>query len=616
MNIEELTKEQLIEYIENMNEENNGRYGLIWDKEKEPEKIVEECNKFIPILKEVKEKNIENNGENNILIEGDNFHALSVLNYTHKELVDVIYIDPPYNTGNEDFVYNDKFIDEEDGYRHSKWLNFMQKRLKIARELLKPDGMIMISIDDNEFAQLKLLCDRIFKRNNLLSIQHIQVRYDNKTLNEKNDWQPVMEYVLIYAKDAGEFKANKPQEDYSIDKFVYEFEELTEGLEYEVKGRKVKVFKKGEWHLKKHAKPAKNLLKDTWVSGSIYSGTGNGPMVQSVIEPRIQLDGYGSLYKIYGLGEDGLGYRYFTGPQKAGATRCKMYSGIPLAKSEDIDNGVAVKYKSIPNYHDFSADFGNIRHEGGVPFNSGKKPTRMLKQFINYHPAKDAVVLDFFAGSGSTGHAVLELNKEDGGNRKFILCTNNEVSKKLQHDYMQSNNLTEKELLKIKENPDEKWLEYVEKNGICSTATHVRIKNVINSDIELEGSLKYFKTQFVENNSTTDQIYYDLTEKCIPMLCVKEDTFVECEKNDEYVIYSNKNKTKYTCVYFDIYGSNYDIFKEKMKNMKESKSLYIFTLGNNIPEEELEEISNYKIEPIPQKIYDLYKKLVRLAKED
>ena len=91
------------------------------------------------------------------------------LNYTHRESIDVIYIDPPYNTGNKDFIYNDKYVDIEDGYRHSKWLNFMSKRLKLARNLLKEDGFIAISIDDNELYQLKLLCDKIFGEMNYIN---------------------------------------------------------------------------------------------------------------------------------------------------------------------------------------------------------------------------------------------------------------------------------------------------------------------------------------------------------------------------------------------------------------------------------------------------------------
>lgn len=205
----------------------------------------------------------------------------------------------------------------------------------------------------------------------------------------------------------------------------------------------------------------------------------------------------------------------------------------------------------------------------------------MLKQFINYHPNKDAIILDFFAGSGSTGHAVLELNKKDGGNRKFILCTNNE-------------------------------------NNICEEITYQRLTNVINGyngKMGLPGSLRYFKTEFVENNSTRDQIYFDLTEKCVPILCVKESTFDLVDKTDSYVIYKDKNDINYTCIYFDILHNHYDEFIDRIKNIKNNKALYIFSLDNRIEEYELAGITNYKVEAIPQKIYDLYRKLVKLSKE-
>lgn len=579
MNLENLTKEELIEYINNLNENENWKYWLIWDKEKHPEKIVTDCDKNIPLLTEIEEKFIDNWWMDNYLIEWDNFHALTVLNYTHREKIDVIYIDPPYNTGNEDFMYNDKFINVDDGYRHSKWLNFMEKRLKLSRQLLKEDGIIMISIDDNEYAQLKILCDKIFWERNKLSIHHIQVRYSDKTLNEKNDWQPVMEYVLIYAKNSTAFHANKPKEDYSIEKFDTKFTELTDWETFKIGDRKVTVFKKGEWKAE-IKEPSIDLLKGTWVSGSIYTWTGNWTMVQKVIEPRVEKDGYECLYKIYWLGEDGLGYRYFTGPKKSTATRSMMYSWVPLERRKEIEEWTAVKYKSIPNIYDYSPDFWNIRHEGWVAFNSGKKPIKMLKEFINYHTNKDANVLDFFAGSGSTGHAVLDLNSEDGWHRKFILCTNNE-------------------------------------NNICEEITYKRLQNVIKgygNNKGLKWSLKYMKTEFVANEGTKDQLYFDLTEKCIPMLHMKEDTFIEVETNDEYSIYTNKDKSKYTCVYFDIIWEKYEEFKNKLRNIKEEKALYIFTLWEWIDESDLKWINNYKVEAIPQKIYELYKKVVKISK--
>lgn len=583
MNFEELTKEELINYINNLNESGNGKYGLVWDKEKEPEQIVVDCDKYIPVLSEVKSKNIDNKTEENILIEGDNFHSLSVLNYTHKESIDVIYIDPPYNTGNKDFMYNDKFIDIEDGYRHSKWLNFMQKRLKLARNLLKEDGIIMISIDDNEYSQLKLLCDQIFGENNLLSSHHIQVRYGNKSLNEDNDWQPVMEFVLIYAKNKYLFKANKPSEEYDLSKFEYKITELTEGKTLKIGNKEVTIFKDGEWKIEKEEGRI-GLLKETWASGSIVRQSGTAAeFLSKYLIQRKDEDGLNVLYKIHNMGEDGLGYRYVTGPKKADAIRGKFYSGVPLDRLRELENGgTSKKTRPISNYHDYSADFGNIRHEGGIPFNNGKKPVKMLKEFINYHKNKNAIVLDFFAGSGSTGHAVLELNKEDNGNRKFILCTNNE-------------------------------------NNICEEITYKRLENVItgkDGKEPLGGTLKYFKTEFVDNIGTKDQLYYDLTEKCIPMLCVKGNTFNKVTSNNEFAIFTNNDKTKYSCVYFDIFGLKYDDFINKIKDIKEEKLLYIFTLGDYVNTDNLKDIDNYIIEPIPYKIVELYKKIVKMSKED
>ena len=167
------SKEELAKEIEKKDKLLKKKYGVVW--EDKPEKIALFCKEKLPVLTEDKNKKIETDEERpvNILIEGDNYHALSVLNYTHKGAVDVIYIDPPYNTGNgEGFRYNDKIVDSEDSFRHSKWLSFMGKRLKLAKNLLSKKGVIFISIDNNEFAQLKLLCDDIFEENNFVCFLH------------------------------------------------------------------------------------------------------------------------------------------------------------------------------------------------------------------------------------------------------------------------------------------------------------------------------------------------------------------------------------------------------------------------------------------------------------
>ncbi|KIM06841.1 MAG: hypothetical protein KU28_07745, partial [Sulfurovum sp. PC08-66] len=171
MNYHDYTKEELLKLVKELAQElEDKKYGLVWDKEREPEQVVVDCQDNLPILKEVKEKHIKtDDSDDNILIEGDNYHALSVLNYTHENKIDVIYIDPPYNTGNKDFIYNDKFVDKEDKYRHSKWLNFMEKRLNLAHKLLKQEGVIFVSIDDNEAFNLKLLCDKVFGEDNFIA---------------------------------------------------------------------------------------------------------------------------------------------------------------------------------------------------------------------------------------------------------------------------------------------------------------------------------------------------------------------------------------------------------------------------------------------------------------
>ena len=158
------------------------KYGLVW--EDKPEDVEERLRDELPVLIEDTTKAIisdDADAPNHILIEGDNLEALTSLTYTHEGIIDVIYIDPPYNTGNKDFVYNDHIVDKEDSYRHSKWLSFMSKRLRIAKQLLSDRGVIFISIDDNEQAQLKLLCDNpdLFGTTNFLGQLILKTATDN-----------------------------------------------------------------------------------------------------------------------------------------------------------------------------------------------------------------------------------------------------------------------------------------------------------------------------------------------------------------------------------------------------------------------------------------------------
>ena len=182
---------------------------------------------------------------------------------------------------------------------------------------------------------------------------------------------------------------------------------------------------------------SKKLLKDTWASGSVLTGNASGKYFDRYISNRKSIDGIGCLYKVEGIGEDGLGYRYFTGPKKESATKGQFYSGVPLTRLEELERGESKKYKPIVNFYDYSADFGNIRHEGDIDFRAGKKPVKMLKAFMDIIDDKNSIYLDFFSGSSSTAHAVMKLNSEDGGKRKFIMVQLPELTDENSEHYKQ-----------------------------------------------------------------------------------------------------------------------------------------------------------------------------------
>lgn len=413
------------------------RYSFTWPGKREAIKLA--ISRTTGTLRPDKENSKDWDTTQNLFIEGDNLEVLRVLQNTYRGKVKMIYIDPPYNTG-KDFVYKDDFKDNIANYKeqaglegqsnadttgryHTNWLNMMYPRLRLAKNLLREDGVIFISIDDNEMHNLRRLMDEIFGEENLLSIHHLQVRYGNKSLNERKDFQELCEYVLIYSKNAStQLGLNKPTDSYPIEKFNLAIQHQDNPSEtFTIGNRTVDVWRPGNFEIIKKESGSVDLFKETWISGSILSGTGHGKMYTKVVDARRNTDGDGCLYRIHGIGEDGLGYRYYSNPVKADANRGKMYTKVPLDKLEDVTNGDSLKENPIINFYDYSGDFGNIRQEGGIAFNAGKKPIKLIKQFLNYFKERDYIVLDFFAGSASTAHAVISQNLEDGGNRRFIM---------------------------------------------------------------------------------------------------------------------------------------------------------------------------------------------------
>lgn len=563
-------------------------FGLVWMEVEEA--FEQDSENQMPVLEEVKEREIKTDDgkPTHILIEGDNYHALTCLNYTHKEKIDLIYIDPPYNTGSDGFRYRDKRILEKfpDGtdvpkdhpLRHSYWLSFMSKRIELAHKLLRDDGFIMISIDDNEFAQLKFLCDKIFGGGNHIMNFYAQVRYAGKTLVEDMEYQKLIEQVLIYRKTS-KSKLIQETEKYSIEKFEWEINTNKPDSIIELGGKKVEIFKQDNYEIKKTV-PNKNLLKEIWATGKILDGNSSGRFFRDFLNGRKDIDGLNVLYKVHGIGDDQYDFRFFTGPKRKNATKGKYFQGVPNNVLDDIDN--KTKKKVIVNFDDFADSFGNCRHEGGVDFRSGKKPIAFLSQLFQLalNKNKNNIFLDFFAGSGSSAHALLNLNEDFNMANQFVLVTNNE-------------------------------------NDIMTDVCYPRINNIVNGWNENKGfgnSIKYYKTTFVGKNnilSASDEDKSLLAHKAGYLLAIAENTLDEIEATNFYQFFENRESV--TAIYFKEELDEMDVFIGKVEVYKKPISLYIFSWGNTSDFEGLfDHILNISVKTIPRPILEIYKNIYNI----
>lgn len=328
--------------------------------------------------------------KDNLIIKGNNLLALHTLKSEFAGKVKLIYIDPPYNTGSDSFAYNDNF-------NHSTWLTFMRNRLLVAKELLREDGFLCCHIDNNEGEYLKILLDEIFKRENELNTFYIRVRYPDKTLKQDMDFHKEIETVLIY-RNSNQAKPILNEIETNNDKYIFYFEELGEGKEIELGGKKTIIFSKDQIKIHKRA-CSDNGRKEIWATGSILDGNSSGRFFRDYLTGRYIEDGYSFVYKVFGIGDEIDGYRYFTGPQKVGATKGKYFQGIPSKTLQDENN---IKKIPINNFYDLAGSFGNCRNEGGVEFRSGKKPEDLLNVILKHFSENKDIVLDYHLGSGST----------------------------------------------------------------------------------------------------------------------------------------------------------------------------------------------------------------------
>lgn len=529
-------------------------YGLVW--EDKPEAVEERLRDELPVLTEVKERALiseDKDAPNHILIEGDNLEALTTLAYTHAGRIDVIYIDPPYNTGNKDFVYNDSFVDKEDSYRHSKWLSFMSRRLKIAKQLLSDKGVIFISIDDNEQAQLKLLCDEVFGEENFVA--DVIWKHTQQSKNDELHFSRQYNYTLCYAKQK-----------YCLHRFYFE---RTEGDN-------------------KNYKNPDNDPKGVWRSGDVRSPNFRKTLCFDIIAPN------GTV-----IHAPQNGWRWSEESIKE-----KLKSGEIVFKSDN--SGIIRKIylcdqkgRTPENLWE-GPRFGTTRQAAatikdifdGVQVFDTPKPHELVMRIEEIASSKKSIILDFFAGSGTTLHATMQLNAEDGGHRQCILVTNNE-------------------------------------NGICENVTYERNKRVIQGYTTPKGehvagltnnNLRYYRTGFVSRNRSVQNMRR-LVNLSTDMLCIKEDLYTEqptfCGERTYKGIfrYFDDGQKQMLIIYREevierlvelIYGMD---VKGKIK-------IYVFSPSEDPWEDSFEDVSD-KVElcALPAAIYNAYRRILPKKKD-
>lgn len=456
-----LTNDEKSALLELLNEKKT--YGLVWENHEEA--VEEQLREQLPVLREVPERRIiseDADAPNHIIIEAENLHALVALTYTHAGMINVMYLDPPYNTGHNDFSYNDTFVDSEDNYRHSKWLSFMERRLKLAKALLTDKGMIFISIDDNEDAQLKLLCDEVFGNKNKVAdiIWQSRKSVSNDTFVSQNH-----NYTLVYAKnlilwDKTEFKLpssnegfenrdNDPRGPWVADPF--DAPEVRQNLTYPITNPNTgEVFypPKG-----RHWRTTEEQYKEYLADNRIVFGK------RGTSKPQLK--------------------RFLDFALAKGDTPTSIWNDI-----ETTTNGTQLLQSIF----------------GGEKVFTNPKPIELVKRILILMGKKDLTILDFFAGSGTTLHATMQLNAEDGGHRQCILVTNNE-------------------------------------NGICEQVTYERNKCVIQGyttpkDEQVAGltknNLRYYKADFISREPSSKN-KRELVKAATDLLCIKENMYQEAK---------------------------------------------------------------------------------------
>ena len=354
---------------------------------------------------------------NGVLLNSENFQALNLIQEKYREKIKCVYIDPPYNTGSDEFVYKDSF-------RHSSWLSLMYDRLILSKEITQDNSVIAVSINEEELFNLKLLLDSTMGRGNYLTTITVKVRSGDRILTGDKDIQEVTEQLLVYRSSHNFTPAKRIIDNTSNSEYCWNISEVNKSNRtLNLGGKEVSVFKPDEFTIEQVDPSAKNLKRIN-IRGSIREGNSSGRFYINYLESMFgECRGY--LFKVPNMGGDGLGYRYFYIPAPDEDRRNGDYfQGVPIHRSDIKEYPYPNHWHAEEGYWDMEPIFNRVGYEGAVIFRKGKKPLSFVTKYLVLAGVKDdtsSICLDYFAGSGTTGHAVLKLNKTDTGNRKFIL---------------------------------------------------------------------------------------------------------------------------------------------------------------------------------------------------
>lgn len=485
----------LLSYLSDLEKDVNGKkYGLVFEEHRE--EIDEVLDTHTPVLTEEEDLFIDNGEQMNFLIEGDNLASLKLLEKTHKGKIDLIYIDPPYNTGNKDFIYDDVFVDKSDSFIHSKWLSFMSARLKIARKLLAPQGALIISIGYQEVHNLNLLCQDIF-----FDRQNVVVTVQTSGGKPNGGFNYTQEYLMFVVPT--DFSPNAMSFTGGIERSPFE------GLTLSTFDKTTRPNQTYPIFIEKNTMRIVGVGKS--LAERIADGSYLGEAKDFVFDFNEAPEGTVALWPISSKGADcvwrlistrllhdwKLGYiKVSKNKSKAcpneyslqylpdGVIR-KIESGdlevigrendlptLKLGKNETVGSDIP----TIWTEKDFFTTKGssyvrNIFGDKRFPY---PKPLEFIVELLRASTSDNSLIVDFFAGSGTTGEATMLLNKETRGNRRFILCTNNE-------------------------------------NGICREVTYERIKRVIDKE-GYTASIKYYRVDYVP---VSERMYYEYADELL-----------------------------------------------------------------------------------------------------